>query len=234
MVDIIEFNADFLLILIIIVMFTIVQSVFGVGLLVFGTPTLLLMGHSFPETLSHLLPASIVVSFLQIYKGWNQITLYKRSVIFYMLPMVGVGLLLILFFFNLNLYLIIGSMLFLTSLTRFSSSLNKSLEFYLSNNFKFGFILTGFIHGLTNLGGAPLVIITNGLYKSKKKIQPNIAYAYFFMATIQVLLLILVDEFVFSQTVLLFPIVSGIVYLILGSFIFDSTSENFYYNLILL
>ena len=122
-------------------------------------------------------------------------------------------------------------MLFLTSLTRFSTTLNKSLEFYLSNNFKFGFILTGFIHGLTNLGGAPLIMITNGLYQSKKKIQPNVAYAYFFMATIQVLLLILVDEFVFSQSVFLFPACSGIIYLLLGRFIFDSTSENFYYNL---
>ena len=231
MVEIIEFNTDFLLVLTIIVIFTIVQSVFGVGLLVFGTPTLLLMGLSFPETLSYLLPASIIVSFLQIYKGWNQITLYRKSVIFYMLPMVCIGLLLILSFFNLNLHLIIGLMLFLTSLTRFSTTLNKSLEFYLSNNFKFGFILTGFIHGLTNLGGAPLIMITNGLYQSKKKIQPNVAYAYFFMATIQVLLLILVDEFVFSQSVFLFPACSGIIYLLLGRFIFDSTSENFYYNL---
>jgi len=123
------------ILLLVISFFTIVQSVFGVGLLVFGTPTLLLMGYSFPETLSYLLPASIVVSFLQVYKNWNQIILYRINIIFYILPMVAIGLLLITYYFNFNLHLIIGAMLLLTSLTRFSETLNKSLEHYLSNNY---------------------------------------------------------------------------------------------------
>ena len=145
--------------------------------------------------------------------------------------MVAIGLLLITYFFNFNLHLIIGTMLLLTSFTRFSEALNKSLEFHFSNNYKLGFILTGFIHGLTNLGGAPLVIITNGIYKNKKEIQPNIAYAYFFMAIIQVVLLIITKEYVFSQEVLLFPIVASLIYLILGRYIFEVTSEKFYHNL---
>ena len=160
---------DSILELIIIVSLVIIQSIFGVGLLVFGTPTLLLMGYSFPETLSYLLPASIVVSFLQVYSSWDKVTLYRKNVILFMLPMVGFGLLLILFILEVSLYLVIGIMLLLTSLVRFSKSFNESLELYLSSNFKLGFILTGFIHGLTNLGGATLVIITNGIYNSKKK-----------------------------------------------------------------
>ena len=219
------------ILLLVISFFTIVQSVFGVGLLVFGTPTLLLMGYSFPETLSYLLPASIVVSFLQVYKNWNQIILYRINVIFYILPMVVIGLLLVTYYFNFNLHLAIGLMLLFISLTRFSEQLNKSLELYFSNNYKLGFLFTGFIHGLTNLGGAPLVIITNGIYRSKKEIQPNIAYAYLFMAVIQIILLIIMKKFVFTQEVLLFPIVSGIIYLFLGNHIFEFTSEKFYYNL---
>ena len=219
------------ILLLVISFFTIVQSVFGVGLLVFGTPTLLLMGYSFPETLSYLLPASIVVSFLQVYKNWNQIILYRINIIFYILPMVAIGLLLITYYFNFNLHLIIGAMLLLTSLTRFSETLNKSLEHYLSNNYKLGFILTGIIHGLTNLGGAPLVIITNGIYKNKKEIQPNIAYAYLFMALIQVIILIITGTFVFSLDDLIFPIVAGIIFLFIGNFIFISTGEKFYQNL---
>src|SRR6266853_3469989 len=46
--------------------FSIVQSVFGVGLLLFGTPTLLLTGMAFPLVLTYLLPCSIVVSSLQV------------------------------------------------------------------------------------------------------------------------------------------------------------------------
>ena len=42
------------------------QSVFGVGLLLFGTPTFLFIGYDFESTLVLLLPVSIAVSFLQI------------------------------------------------------------------------------------------------------------------------------------------------------------------------
>lgn len=224
-------SLDFLFLILVIFFFTIIQSIFGVGLLVFGTPTLLLMGYSFPETLSYLLPASIVVSFLQVYNAWDNVRLYRTNVILFMLPPVGLGLLLILFILDLSLYLVVGSMLLLTSLARSSSSLNKSLEYYLSRNFKFGFFITGFIHGLTNLGGAPLVIITNGIYNTKKRIQVNVAYAYLFMAIIQVFTLILVGKYVFSYNILLFPIISGIIYLSLGNFVFNFTSEKLYFNL---
>ncbi len=222
---------EILLLLLVISFFTIIQSIFGVGLLVFGTPTLLLMGYSFPETLSYLLPCSIIVSFLQVYQGWNRVNKYRFNVIFYMLPPLIVGLLLILLFFELSLHLIIGSTLLLTSLTRFSFKLNEALEFYLSHQFKFGFLLTGFIHGLTNLGGAPLVIITNGIYNAKKDIQPNIAYAYFFMALIQIFVLILLGKFVYTKYVLLLAVISGIIYFFIGKIIFDITTEKFYYDL---
>src|SRR3989442_8270364 len=46
--------------------FALVQSLFGVGLLVFGTPTLLLLGLPFELVLAYLLPCSIVVSLLQV------------------------------------------------------------------------------------------------------------------------------------------------------------------------
>jgi hypothetical protein len=49
--------------------FSILQSIFGIGILFFGTPTLILMGFTFVETLSVLLPASIAVSLFQVAKG---------------------------------------------------------------------------------------------------------------------------------------------------------------------
>jgi len=222
---------DVIILLLVLSFFTIVQSVFGVGLLVFGTPTLLLMSYSFPETLSYLLPPSIIVSLLQVYNSRNQIVLYRFNVIIYILPMVVIGLLLAMYYFKFNMHLIIGSMLLLNSLIRLSEKLNKSLESYLSNNFKAGFLFTGIVHGLTNLGGAPLVILTNGIYKNKKEIQPNIAYAYLFMAISQVITLLIIKEFFFTFEVLLFSSVSGLIYLFLGSRIFEFTSDKLYYNI---
>ena len=51
---------------------SIVQSLFGIGLLVFGTPTLLLMGYPFPNTLAILLPAVAYDQLLHVLASHRQ------------------------------------------------------------------------------------------------------------------------------------------------------------------
>ena len=51
---------------IIIFILSIFQSVFGVGLLLFGTPVFLMLDYDFISTLVTILPVSIIISFLQI------------------------------------------------------------------------------------------------------------------------------------------------------------------------
>ncbi|MGJ0516629.1 MAG: hypothetical protein ACR65O_12880 [Methylomicrobium sp.] len=51
----------------------IIQSVFGAGVLLFGTPLLLLFGHEFVDVLVVLLPISIGINLLQIVKHHTQI-----------------------------------------------------------------------------------------------------------------------------------------------------------------
>ena len=43
-----------------------IQSIFGIGLLLFGTPTFLILGYDFINTLNFLLPISIAISSLQL------------------------------------------------------------------------------------------------------------------------------------------------------------------------
>tara|TARA_B100001142_G_scaffold328628_1_gene389271 strand:+ start:159 stop:896 length:738 start_codon:yes stop_codon:yes gene_type:complete len=222
---------DFFLILITIVIFTVIQSIFGVGLLVFGTPTLILLGFSFYDTLSYLLPSSILVSLLQVYKNSNRISLYRKIVFLYCLPMVIIGLFTIIYISKYNFNLLVSLMLILMFIFRISENLRLRLEKFLSKNYKSGFLIMGLVHGFTNLGGAFLVIITNGLYKSKLDIQSNIAYVYMFMALIQLLVLQLTGNLVVSGKILAFPIVSGFVFWNLGRFIFEKTSNKLYYNL---
>jgi len=57
----------------IILVLVVFQSLFGVGLLLFGTPTFLFMGYGFESTLTLLLPLSIFISFLQIIYQKNSI-----------------------------------------------------------------------------------------------------------------------------------------------------------------
>ena len=204
---------------------------FGVGILVFGTPTLLILGYPFFEILSFLLPASIVVSSLQVYSNWKYINLYKTNVVKYILPTVLLGLYLTIFYIDLDFNFAVGSMLLFTTLARYSDKFNNLLGTYFSSRFKFGFLLTGLIHGLTNLGGAFLVIITNGIYKDKSSVQPNIAYAYMFMALIQLLILFLTDNFIFSKGVFVYPLLSGSIFLFMGRFIFEKVSNRIYEDL---
>ena len=53
----------------IIIFLIIIQSVFGVGLLLFGTPSFLILGYDFANTINILMPVSITISILQFYKS---------------------------------------------------------------------------------------------------------------------------------------------------------------------
>ena len=55
--------------LLIIFILIVVQSIFGVGLLLFGTPTFLLIGYDFANTINILMPVSISISMLQFFRS---------------------------------------------------------------------------------------------------------------------------------------------------------------------
>ena len=59
-------TAEFLTVMAVIAVLSVVQSVFGMGVLIFGTPTLLLLGYDFTEAICMLVPASFVISLLQV------------------------------------------------------------------------------------------------------------------------------------------------------------------------
>jgi len=223
-------TVDFLIILLIISIFTIIQSLFGIGILVFGTPTLLLLGYEFTEVLSYLLPPSIVISFCQVYPNQRYIELYKYNVFLYLLPMVIIGLLTVIYFSKFNLMLFVGLILLFTFTSRLSLIPTLFLNNFLSKNFKFGLMITGFIHGLSNLGGAPLLAITNGLYGNKKEIQVNMAYAYFTMATVQLVILCATNVFTYGFSTLLFPLIAFFIFWFFGNKVFVWATELFYYN----
>ena len=78
-----------------ILLFCVIQSLFGVGLLLFGTPTFLLMGYAYEDTLVILLPPSTMISFIQTFQGFNLLDT-KKLIFVYSIPMVVLGLILVL------------------------------------------------------------------------------------------------------------------------------------------
>ena len=76
----------------VVVVYATIQSVFGVGLLIFGTPTLLLLGLPFEHLLAYLLPSSIAISGLQIARsGGVALDPLRRQFLWYSAPLVLVG-----------------------------------------------------------------------------------------------------------------------------------------------
>jgi hypothetical protein len=171
----------------IIFLLSIIHSIFGIGLLAIGTPLLLLLNYDFLIILKILLPCSILISSFQIIRTKNILNQDKK-LIYASLPYVLLGAVII-YIFNskINFKLIISfSILTVLFLKIF---LKKKIKQLIKRNKTIIISFTGFFHGLTNTGGSLISLIFQDLKKNKYEVQGCIAYAYFFYALIQYLLL---------------------------------------------
>ena len=80
------------------ILFTsVLQSIFGTGILLFGTPALLMLGNNFQTTLTILLPASILVNCFQLRNNLKNIDQhFYKNLILFCLP----GIFITLYFFQ--------------------------------------------------------------------------------------------------------------------------------------
>jgi len=223
---------EILTLTIVITSFSIIQTLFGVGLLVFGTPTLLLLGYPFGTALLILLPSSVLLSALQIIKGKNQIEI-KKEFIYYSIPPMLLGIFIVSSgFLDWNLKLVIGVILIFISLLKALKKYNDILLRKFSANLKAYMLFMGVIHGISNQGGGLLTLYFSTIYNSKLKIRSNIAFCYFTYGIFQLLFLLI---FHFDPVVLIGILLSGIstlIYFTVGSKIFHHTSEQLFHKLI--
>lgn len=223
---------DFEIIVLIVFAFSIVQSVFGIGILIFGTPTCLLLGYPFDVTISYLLPASISISSMQIFHGRNNIKL-KGEFFIFTIPFIIFGLTLILInWFDFDIKIMVGVMLVLSGGIRQFPKLQHTMESFIKKQMTFYLIGMGFIHGLSNMGGAFLTIFSSSLFKEKKDIRANIACGYLIFATTQIIVLATFNPSIFHLNIIVFPFISLFTYICLGNLIFLKSNENIYQNLI--
>lgn len=176
-----------------VVLASILQSIFGVGVLLFGTPILLICGYSFPDILSTLLPISIGISLSQIIKDHRLIDFgFIRGILIYTIPFI------VLFLFialssGKNMGLIIALLLCLFALKNFYAPLRKAMN-AIAHFEKTWLVLTGIIHGLTNLGGSLLTILVQQKGYPKDSARVTIAAAYILFALFQLMTLITTNE----------------------------------------
>ena len=191
-----------------------IQSVFGVGLLLFGTPSFLLFGYDFANTINILMPVSITISALQFFRSKiNDVNFLKEYNLF-CLPFLVLFLIIALkykdffhFKFLVAILLIVSSILILNK-KRFSNF--KAIFFKLK---KLMLIGIGCVHGLTNMGGSFLAIYSTLLSKNVKELaRYYICYGYLIMGILQYIIVLSLNFKNMEFTKLYYVLLSIIIY----------------------
>ena len=115
-------------ILIIVAITSFIQSIFGVGVLLYGTPLLLLQGYSFIYAVTILLPISIVINLFQIAKDYKSIDFgFYKNILIYSIPVVVIFLSVVINF-TINIDIIIGIFLIFVSAKNYHYKVNKVIN----------------------------------------------------------------------------------------------------------
>ena len=168
----------------------VVQSFFGVGVLFLGTPLLLILGLNYIEVFNVLLPVSLCLSFIQTIVGWRHVqwTTVKWFILL-SLPATAFGTLLLKSIVGAA-YLPIAIALYLgvVSLGFYFQVAPKVIHWALKRD-RFYILLTGLIHGTTNLGGPLLSTYVLAKYNDKQQARATIAICYGLFVVVQLLTL---------------------------------------------
>ena len=209
-------------ILLVVAFTAVVQSVFGAGVLLFGTPLLLLLGHDFVEVLVVLLPISITINALQVARHHALVDRdFYRWILLLTLPPIAVFLFLATHT-QLNIGIIIGAFLLLIALKEFSPRVAAWIEALMKHEKPY-FMTMGVIHGISNLGGSMLTALVHHKQFDKDTARVTIAASYGTFALVQLLTLGL-----FSSTLIDIPFAENLMYLTVGALIFLLTDEMLY------
>ncbi|MDP1665767.1 MAG: hypothetical protein Q8L79_11650 [Methylobacter sp.] len=172
---------------------SVVQSIFGVGVLLFGTPLLLLLGYGFVDALGVLLPVSIAISALQFIRHYEDVDVaFYKNVLIYSTPLV-VLLLLLVTTIKINISLVIGGVLIFVALKNFSITIEKTLRFIVKYE-RIYLMAVGLVHGMSNLGGSMLTVIIYSKHYPKNRMRVTAAASYATFALCQLATLLLIDS----------------------------------------
>lgn len=214
-----------------------VQSMMGVGLLLFGTPTLLLLGMNFGEALTILLPCSMTVNLCQLTRGLPQDKRAIQQIIGITLPMILMGLQIAIWGISTHgMPIIVGFALLGLGILRLSARAVAWLNRVVAHYRVVYLAVMGLVHGLSNMGGGLLVVYAGTLSSDKEEIRRTIALGYFMFALTQLLTLAISQPQLFRinyPEYLYLPVVSLLAYLA-GNRLFQHLSATQFTRLVTL
>jgi len=212
---------DYIIITTVILITSIIQSLVGVGVLLFGTPLLLLLGFNYFEVLNILLPISITINFFQINKNLGSVDRkLAYNLITLILPLIAISLTFATFI-KISFTKIIGIFLLFISISNFLNFNIKSII-----NGKIYLFIMAILHGLTNLGGSLLTGYISLKEWGKLKTRTNIAFCYLSFAITQLITLKINDLISFNKYTPSYVFIGVIMYFFANKYLFLRIHES--------
>ena len=177
---------------IIILFLSLFQSLFGIGLLLFGTPTFLFIGYDFESTLALLLPISVTISFLQIMYEKSSIRSLASEFNIFCLPYLVIFLLLVINLGNvIEIRTYVAAALIISSILILNKNRIIKIDTFILRYRKLSLVFIGTVHGFTNMGGSFLSMFSSLVTADRASARKYIAFGYLVMGTLQYITLLI-------------------------------------------
>ncbi|GAB3478835.1 TSUP family transporter [Amycolatopsis cihanbeyliensis] len=219
-----------LLLLTIIPALAVIQSVFGVGLLFFGTPLLLILGYQYVELLYVLLPASLTLSLLQIRFDHTVRARDATALAVWTVPAIVAGMFTsLLVLEGMDIRYPVAALLVCVAVMRLVPAAHRRLRRGCAAVGRPAITAIALLHGLTNMGGGLLAVYAGARSEDKKEIHRTVALAYALFALSQLVTLYVVHGPPLP-TVGLLGSVAGVVaaYVLVGRRVYQGLSNRRY------
>ena len=177
---------------IIILILSLFQSLFGIGLLLFGTPIFLFIGYDFESTLALLLPISVTISFLQIMYEKSSIRSLASEFNIFCLPYLVIFLLLVINLGNvIEIRTYVAAALIISSILILNKNRIIKIDTFILRYRKLSLVFIGTVHGFTNMGGSFLSMFSTLVTADRASARKYIAFGYLVMGTLQYITLLI-------------------------------------------
>ena len=177
---------------IIILILSLFQSLFGIGLLLFGTPIFLFIGYDFESTLALLLPISVTISFLQIMYEKSSIRSLASEFNIFCLPYLVIFLLLVINLGNvIEIRTYVAAALIISSILILNKNRIIKIDTVILKYRKLSLVFIGTVHGFTNMGGSFLSMFSTLVTADRESARKYIAFGYLVMGTLQYITLLI-------------------------------------------
>ena len=208
------------------------QSSIGIGVLVLGTPFLLLLQYKMVEIFFILLPLSIITSLVNLmiirltHKNLEMHTSQELIKFFFVfIPSIIIGLFLLKYFERLiNVKLLVSIVIIVSVLLiLIKDKIKLRINFFRKSIL----CIIGIIHGLTNSGGT-LMSLSLSIDKKKDNARYRITFFYLLLASFQYLFTIIIFHKLYFLPQNIYLGLALIFGVFLGNIFIKYLSENIY------